>query len=98
MNTHNDDLLGLVYACVDDLNKQLPPEARLSRTAQTVLVGTGGVLDSLSLINFLVSVEEAVAARFGTEVPLLGDPQLGDESGPFHTLSSLAALLSHRLR
>ena len=91
---NQNDVLTIIFDCVDELNKQLPPNERLAKAANSVLVGDGGVLDSLSLITLLVSVEDNIAARTGTRVSLIGDPNLSEERGKFHTLGSLAGFVA----
>jgi hypothetical protein len=87
---NQNDALTIIFDCVTELNKQLPPAERLAKAENSVLVGHGSALDSLSIITLLVSVEDAVAARGGARVSLLDNPNLTEEHGRFHTLGSLA--------
>jgi hypothetical protein len=63
--------IALVYAAVDEVNKQLPRSNRLEKAAATLLYGPGGHLDSLGLVNLLVNTEEKIAATCGVEVSLV---------------------------
>lgn len=92
-----DDITALVQACVSELNRQLPSEERIDDTPETVLTGEGGRLDSLSIVTLLVAVEEALANRFGREVPLLDNPDLWEENGPYRTLGGLTGFIAGRL-
>ena len=87
------DTLKVVFDCIDQLNQQLPLELRLPKSPETVFTGAGSTLDSLSIITLLVAVEQAAGER-GIAISLLDHPELGNETGPFRTLGSLAALIS----
>ena len=53
-----DRILEVLFAAVDQLNQELPPERRLTKTRETVVFGPGGQLDSLGLVSFLVLAEQ----------------------------------------
>jgi len=85
-----------VYACIDQVNRMLPHEARLAKDPSTVLVGEGGVLDSLALINLLVNLEEALRSRLGLECAVLDEALLSDLEGPYRSVGQLAAWIAER--
>lgn len=91
------EYLDLIYEVVRDFNGQLPPDQRLVSAPETVLIGDGGVLDSLGLINFLVLAEDALTERLGQRVTLLDEKLMGAEGGPFETIGSLARYVSSRI-
>jgi len=86
-----NQVLEQIYAALDVVNSQLPPSRRLSRTPETVIVGAGGALDSLGLVNFVLAVEEKVGDAIGRPVALLDPELLGAEDGPVRTVDTLAA-------
>jgi len=85
--------LAIVYAAIAELNRQLPPEQRIAQSPEAAFVGPGSTLDSLSIITVLASIEQSAGER-GVGVSLLDHSGLGQESGPFRTLGSLAGLLT----
>lgn len=40
MSVTKDQILGILYKCIEEVNEQLAPEQQLERTSQTVLLGT----------------------------------------------------------
>ena len=48
----------MIYEAIDEINRSLDPEQALDRSTDTVLFGESGRLDSLSFVNFAVTVEE----------------------------------------
>ena len=85
--------LALIYRTVDLMNQQLPAARRLGRSPGTVIVGDGGALDSLGIVNFVLALEELVADALGRPVPLLDAERLAAEDSPFRTIDSLTTHL-----
>ena len=85
----------LVYDAIDIVNQQLPTAKRLSKAPDTVIVGSGGALDSLGVVNFVIAVEDKVAEATGAAVQLLDEHSLV-EGSPFHTVGSLARYIAAR--
>ena len=85
-----------VYAAFDEVNPQLPLENQLAKESSTILLGDGGVLDSLGVMNLIVAVEETLEER-GLSVSLSEDEKLmeslGEENGPLRSVSNLVSFL-----
>jgi acyl carrier protein len=86
--------LELIYEAIDVVNQQLPATQRLPRDPATVIVGTGGSLDSLGIVNFLLALEEKTGDALGRSVQLLMPEWLGADDGPFQTVERLATHLT----
>jgi hypothetical protein len=87
----------LIHETIDEINGQTPPDRRIDKSSQAVIVGTGSTLDSLGIINFLVSLEAKVAASTGHTVSLLNDDTLNDPDGPLRTVESIERFISERI-
>jgi D-alanine--poly(phosphoribitol) ligase subunit 2 len=85
------------FQCIEELNRQLPLEGKLQSSLDTILVGEGGVLDSLGLITFIVSIEEAVEEETGSHMALLKEEFLVDSEGPFRTIGSMVSWIISKL-
>jgi hypothetical protein len=85
----------LVYQAIDVVNQQLPPAKRLRKSPDTIIVGAGGSLDSLGVVNFVIALEEKVSDATGAAVQLLEDNMIAD-GGPFNTVDSLARHIAAR--
>jgi hypothetical protein len=86
--------LQLIYAAVDEINGQLPANARLAKSPDTVLLGDASMLDSLAFINLLVAIEDRVGRTGGAPVGLLDQVSKGDAATPLRTLGSMAAFVA----
>jgi hypothetical protein len=84
----------LICEAIDVANQQLPASRRLAKAPQTVIVGSRSSLDSLALINFVITVEEKASEALGRPVQLLEESTAIDEQGPFRTVDSLASHLA----
>ena len=87
----------LIYETIDEINEQSPPDRKIGKSEQTVIVGEGSALDSLGIINFLVSLEERVAAFTGRSVNLLDDDVLSDPAHPLRTLALIEKFVSEQI-
>lgn len=80
----------LVFAAVDEVNKQLRKAQRLDKSLETVISGAGSQLDSLGLVNLIFSLEQRIEQQYGVSVTLVEESTLSREENPFRTLASLA--------
>ncbi|NLH47132.1 MAG: hypothetical protein GX444_00865 [Myxococcales bacterium] len=86
-----------VYRAIDDINELRPPEKRIAKTAEASLFSRSGPLDSLGLLNFIVSLEGAIEDLLGVEL-ILSDKKFNINSfNPFATVSSLLDYLKSQL-
>jgi acyl carrier protein len=79
----------LVYRVLDGINVQLPPDEKLEKAPSTVLIGPGGKLDSLSIVDLVMRVQEEIIDAYGCAVPIAGEDASGTNSSPFRTVESL---------
>lgn len=83
-------ILALIFSSIDELNSQRGPNNQLSKTEETVIFGKASPLDSLGLVNLVVSLEQAVNDEFDFEITLADERAMSLESSPFKTVSTLA--------
>lgn len=92
---NNDRILADILSCIDRINEQLPRANRIAAAESTVLVGVGG-LESLTLINLVVEIEEAVSVTQGRRVSLLEEALMGSDGAKFTTVGDLAQWIAVR--
>ena len=59
-----------ILSAIDELNEQLPRKQKIRKSVDSVLLGQKGGLDSLGLVNLIVSVEQKIEEDFGLSVSL----------------------------
>ena len=88
-----------VFAAVDVVNEHLPREKWLGRTAETQLVGESSGVDSLTLISYVVALEQVIETDFGCSLSLTDDSEiLTDQEGPLRSLGELARYLETQVK
>lgn len=84
-----------IFRAVDELNQQLPKKQRLGKSVDTFLFGDSGVLDSLGLVNLIVTIEQIIEEEFGVAVTLSDEKVLSQkDNSPFETIERLADYIS----
>ena len=73
----------------------LPPEQQLAPTEETVLTGGSGTLDSLSLVNFIVTFEGKAHEVFGLSLNLA--EEIAALNGPLSSLGSLVDYVENKI-
>ena len=66
-----DEVLDLIYEAVDEVNDHLMPTAQLPKSRNAIILGDGGSLDSLAVVNLLAAIEDKLEARGKTRASLL---------------------------
>ena len=61
----------IVDACIGRLNAQLATENQLGTDDSVILLGQGGNLDSLSVVNLMLDIEQSLASELGINTDLL---------------------------
>lgn len=97
LTINREDVLGVVIATIDEINETQPDGRQLGKSPETHLFGRLGKLDSLGLVNFIVSLEQRVADEFGLAVTLADEKALSREKSPFLTVNSLADYIVEQL-
>jgi len=87
------DRTAVTQLLVDTLNDfGLPPGTKeeLPFSETTILFGPGGIFDSVSLVAFILDVEDAVRDRYGVSITLADDRAMSQTRSPFRRVSNLA--------
>ncbi len=85
----NSQALEIIYSAIDEINMILPPEEMLEKSQNTLIFDRSGGLDSLSLTNFIVLIEQKIEETFGIAVTLVDAMLMAQENSPFRTASNL---------
>ncbi len=70
--TTREQVIKAVFGAVDRVNQELPADGQLEMRLDAVVLGPGGVLDSLALLNLIVAVDQAVEEAFDVSIDLPG--------------------------
>ena len=95
MKPTKEELIGIIYESLDEVNEQLPSDQRIQKSPDTILVGRAGGLDSLGFVNFIALVEEKCAHKYGITVSLMETSS--SEDAALENVKSFADSLFQRL-
>ena len=59
----------------------------------TLLFAAGGLLDSVSLVAFLLELEQRLSEQYSHQVRLISDKALSEKNSPFRTVSALVEFI-----
>jgi D-alanine--poly(phosphoribitol) ligase subunit 2 len=83
-------VIEVINKSIDELNNQVDCDLRLEKSINTALMGSGGKLDSLGLINLIIAIEQNIEDEFDTSITLADERAMSQEHSPFKTVGSLA--------
>ena len=69
-----------------------------SLSLDSVLLGENAVIDSLSLVNLIVDLEEEINDRTGVMISLTDDEAVFAEPSPYSSVKNLALYVDHLLK
>jgi len=85
-----EKILNILFSAIDDFNEIRPGEAPISKSKDTILFGSGGVLDSMGLVTFIVTSEQKIAEETGISITLADERAMSLRNSPFRTVGTLA--------
>ena len=94
----NEQILQMVYSAIDRINRQNPDSEPVEKDPSTILYGSKSKLDSLSLINLIVNVEQLTEERFHVPITLADERALSQAVSPFSTVEALATYIDALLK
>lgn len=80
----------VLFPVLDEFNKTLPADKALEKSADTLLMGDGAILDSMQLVSFILTVEETLLDTTGHDFVLADEKAMSRRNSPFRSLSALA--------
>jgi D-alanine--poly(phosphoribitol) ligase subunit 2 len=88
--SNRESIMRLIYEAIDEFNLQHPPEEGLEKSAESVLFGPSGRLDSLGLVDLILAAEQKIAEELDVAVTLADEKAMSQKTSPFRTVASLA--------
>ena len=89
-------ILELIYSAIDELNAG-NGDISVNKEESTPLFGAASVLDSVDLVNLLLSVEELLEDELDIEFVIANEKALSQKNSPFKTVATLAQYLTEEI-
>lgn len=90
MSLNREKALEAIFSAIEELNMQLSDESKIPNKETTALFGESTSLDSLSLVNLVMMVEQNIAMETGEEVLLASEAAMSRKRSPYLSVSTLA--------
>lgn len=92
------DVSVLVQESIKGLNQEKEEGKKIPVANDTVLLGSGTLLDSLDFIVIITDIEERLYASTGQSIQLVVGLDAPEESNPFRNVESLSEHITAMLR
>ena len=87
----------IIYDTIDEINDENPYDMRLNKSPNTIISGDKGKLDSLGVINFIITLEEKIDKEFNKIINLQNEDLLLSNESPLEKVESLIDYLLHQI-
>jgi len=93
-----NEIIELLLSVCAEVNQLLKHKIELNKGAEAELYGKAGVLDSMGLVNLIVTAETAIETKYGVSLMLTEGTALPVEHSPFRTIETLADYIVELLK
>lgn len=83
-------VLAMIFSTLDELEDPADGRPKTAWSEEHALIGRGGHLDSLGLINLVAGLEQRIEETLGVSVVLADERAMSQDESPFRTVKSLA--------
>ena len=90
MKADKEQITATILTTLNDLVDTLPDNQKFKPGVDTKLFGAGSLIDSLTLVSFIVELESVLSSEFDTEIVLTDDRAMTREKSPFESVDELA--------
>ena len=79
----------IIFKSIEELNENLEKDQKMQLSINTVLLGRDSNIDSITLVNLIVSIEENLEENLNVSVTLADEKALSEKNSPFLTIKTL---------
>jgi hypothetical protein len=83
----------MIYSSLDEVLNELNLKNEFKKEASTEIYSGDGLLDSLGLVTFLVSLEQKINDAYKINITIASDKAMSMTNSPFSTIYSLSNYL-----
>lgn len=85
-----EKIIQIIFAIVKEMNEEMEEKIQIQNEVDTLLYGNGGKLDSIGLINLIVTLEQNIEDEFDIAITLADERAMSQKNSPFRTIRALA--------
>ena len=84
------DVAEIIYEAIDELNEEISGSKKISKEPDTVLFGHDSLLDSLGLVNLIITVEGLITDKFDLNITIVNEKAMSQKNSPFKSVQTLS--------
>ena len=88
----------IIYESLEETIEVLPNDITLGKDTNTEIFGPNGILDSLSLVAFLVNLEQKISDNFDCEITIADDKAFSQKTSPFKNVETLLGYIVPKVK
>ena len=85
-----NEVLEFILETLEQLKNDGELDERVALDAETPLIGKGGVIDSRTIVELLIALEEFIEDQYSANFDWTSDRAMSTKRSPFQTPTSLA--------
>jgi acyl carrier protein len=89
----NEGIIEAIFDALEEVNEHLPNHWKIEKSTQTLLTGESSRLDSLTIVNLIVAIEQRIEEKYGVMINLASSEAFSDQN-PFRDVGTLAEHIS----
>jgi acyl carrier protein len=86
--TTKEEIISIIYKCIDGINQM--NGINVIKALKTKLFGAESDLDSLGLVNLIVTIELSINNELGATISIADDRAMSQHRSPFRSVDALA--------
>ena len=94
----SQQVVTIIFESIDEANEVRPKHEWIRKELEAQLVGPQSGLDSLGLLNLVLSVEAKINDKFASAIDLSATLALDPSTSPLRTVSTLAGYVESQLQ
>lgn len=80
----------IILQTLNDLVDTLPEDQKFNPDENTRLFGAGSLIDSLTLVSFIVELESILSTEYNVDIILTDDRAMTRQKSPFDSVNDLS--------
>ena len=93
MKVDKKSVIEVIYLAIDEVNKYAEEDVKLKKEVDQPLFTKNGPLDSMGLVNLVITLEELIETQFGKSLQFMQMDFLNSDKNPMESVGALADYL-----
>ncbi len=91
------DINKIIIDTINEFNRDLNEESKISTNPKKNLYGEQSNLDSLELVSFIVGLEQNIEETFNTTISLADEKAMSQKNNPYESIQNLTNYIQELL-